>query len=67
MVDQINIADIAKEGVVSAYLDLEFCNENTSRHNVPIAIGVSYRNGSREIGSYSSLIWCGDEYEPATV
>lgn len=63
MVDQINIADVAKEGVVSAYLDLEFCNENTSRHNVPIAIGVSYRSGSREIGSYSSLIWCGDEYE----
>ena len=63
MAKNIDITDVIKEGATAAYFDLEFCNENTSRHNVPVAIGISYRQGGREIGSYSSLIWCGDEYE----
>lgn len=56
------IADITKE-TVAAYFDLEFCNDKISRHNIPIAIGISYRQGEEEIGSYHSLIWCGDELE----
>lgn len=63
MANKFSITDAVKGEAAAAWFDLEFCNENTSRHNVPIAIGVSYRKGSREIGSYSSLIWCGDECE----
>lgn len=51
------------EHTVTAYFDLEFCNERISRHNVPVAIGVSYRRGEEEIGTYYSLIWCGDDLE----
>ncbi|MBO5372942.1 MAG: hypothetical protein J6A75_09520 [Lachnospiraceae bacterium] len=51
------------EDTITAYFDLEFCNERISRHNVPIAIGVSYRCKGKEIGSYYSLIWYSDEME----
>ncbi len=63
MANQFSIAQAVKGDEAAAWFDLEFCNENVSRRNVPIAIGISYRKGSREIGSYSSLIWCGDECE----
>ncbi len=49
------------QDTVVAYFDLEFCNERISRHNVPIAIGVSYRLGEKEIGTYDALIWYSDE------
>lgn len=62
MTKKLKIADVT-EDMVTAYFDLEFCNERISRHNVPIAIGVSYQRGGEEIGNYYSLIWCGDEME----
>lgn len=52
-----NITD--KETI--AYFDLEFCNDSISHRNIPIAIGVSFWRGGKEIGSYYSLIWCGDD------
>ena len=63
MADNSGIMDVLKEGVTVAYYDLEFCNERTTHHNVPVAIGVSYRKGGREVGSLHTLIWCGNEYE----
>lgn len=63
MANRIGITDVLKEEVTVAYYDLEFCNERTTHHNVPVAIGVSYRRGGTEIGSYDTLIWCGDDYE----
>lgn len=51
------------EQTIAAYFDLEFCNERISRHNIPVSIGVTYRQGDKEIGSYYTLIWCGDEME----
>lgn len=62
MIKAFEIEDMT-EHMVTAYFDLEFCNERISRHNVPIAVGVSYRMGEKEIGSYDALIWCGDELE----
>lgn len=56
------LAEVTDHTVV-AYFDLEFCNERISRHNAPVAIGISYRKGDEEIGSYHTLIWCGDELE----
>lgn len=62
MEDRWEIADAAGDTVV-AYYDLEFCNEAVSRHNLPIAIGVSYRKGGQEIGSYDALIRYDKEQE----
>ncbi|MBO5302763.1 MAG: hypothetical protein J6A92_01800 [Lachnospiraceae bacterium] len=62
MTKKLKLADV-HEDMVIAYFDLEFCNERISRHNVPIAVGVSYQRGGEEIGNYYSLIWCGDEME----
>lgn len=62
VVKKRKISEITEE-VTTAYFDLEFCNERISRHNVPIAIGISYRQGQKEIGSYHTLIWCGDDLE----
>lgn len=56
------IKDITEE-TAAAYFDLEFCNERISRKNVPVAIGVTYRRGGREIGTYHAKIWCGDGME----
>lgn len=63
MTNQIRITDVANEEVTAAYFDLEFCNELDTHHNIPVAIGVSYRRGGREIGSYCAKIWCGDDYK----
>ncbi len=63
MADHNSIMDALKKEKTVAYLDLEFCNERTTHHNVPVAAGVSYRRGGRELESYDTLIWCGDEYE----
>ncbi len=59
---KIGITDIT-ENMTAAYFDLEFCNERISRHNVPVAIGISFRRGGEEIGRYRALVWCGDEYD----
>lgn len=56
------IVDITEEMVV-AYFDLEFCNDCISRHNFPVSIGVSYRQGNKEIGTYFSVIRFGEEVQ----
>lgn len=62
MTEKIDFKNTIQDTVV-AYFDLEFCNERISRHNVPIAIGVTYRLGEKEIGTYDALIWYSDEVE----
>lgn len=62
MTEKMDFKNTIQDTVV-AYFDLEFCNEHISRHNVPIAIGVSYRLGEKEIGTYDALIWYSDEVE----
>lgn len=62
MAEKLGIDGIGA-GDMAAYFDMEFCNECISRHNIPVAIGVSYRRGNREIGYYHALIWCGDQYK----
>ena len=62
MSEKQKIQNMTEETVV-AYFDLEFCNEHTSHHNVPVSIGISYRQGAKEIGNYHTVIRCGDEMD----
>lgn len=60
MSEKQKIKNMTEETVV-AYFDLEFCNERSIHHNVPVSIGISYRKGEKEIGNYYAIIRCCNE------